>query len=68
MATKKPAQAPGRDVVTTLTVEFIGVGLVTLLAGTSKQMGKITVVIMSGFLLGWLLINAKTLEGWVKKA
>jgi hypothetical protein len=68
MATKKPARQPGNEIIVTLTVELLGVGLLTLLAGVNKQMGNIVTIIMVGFLLGWLLINTPQLQGWLKKA
>lgn len=68
MATKKPAKQPGNDIIVTLTVELLGVGLLTLLAGVNKQLGSIVVIVMVGFLLGWLLINSTQLQGWLKKA
>jgi hypothetical protein len=68
MATKKPPPQPGTDIVTTLTVELIGVGLLTLLAGASPQLGKVIVIVMVGFLIGWFLINTPQLQGWLKKA
>lgn len=65
---KTTTSQPGHSIITELTVELIGVGLITLLAGSNPQMGKVCVIIMSGFLLGWLLANTTTLEGWLKKA
>ena len=59
---------PGNDIIVTMTVELIGVGLLTLLAGVNKQIGSIAVIIMVGFLLGWLLINSQSLQKWVGKA
>jgi hypothetical protein len=64
---KRPAQ-PGNDIVVTATVELLGVGLLTLLAGVNRQLGSIVVIIMVGFLLGWLLINSQRLKGWLEKA
>lgn len=53
----------GHDIVTTTAVELIGVALFGILAGVSDDMGSIVVVLMWGFLLGWLLINANNLKG-----
>lgn len=64
---KQPAQA-GNDIVVTATVELLGVGLLTLLAGANRQLGSIVVIIMVGFLLGWLLINTSQLQKWIGKA
>ena len=65
MAVKNVQQQSGYDVVTTTAFELIGVGLLALLAGTSDQMGTIVVIVMVGFLLGWLLLNSGTLSRWV---
>jgi len=67
-ATKKATSQPGYDIVVTLTVELLGVGLLTLLAGANKQLGSVIVIVMVGFLIGWLFINAQTLQGWIGKA
>lgn len=65
----KPKQRQvGNDVVVTATVELLGVGLLTLLAGANRQLGGIIVIVMVGFLLGWLLIHTTELQGWLKKA
>lgn len=61
-------QQPGNDIIVTLTVELIGVGLLALLADTSPAMGKIVMIVLVGFLLGWLLIHTTELQGWIKKA
>lgn len=66
-ARKKNVQ-PGYDVVVTTAFELIGVGLLTLLAGASDQMGTIVIIVMVGFLLGWLLLNSGTLARWVSNA
>lgn len=65
MATKAKKQ-PGNDIVVTTAFELIGVSLLALLAGTSEQMGSVVVIVMSGFVLGWLLFNSQTLAGWLK--
>lgn len=70
MATKpaKKTAQPGNDVIVTLTVELLGVGLLTILAGANKQLGGVIVIVMVGFLLGWLLINSQQLQTWIGKA
>lgn len=60
------AKQPGNDIVVTTAFELIGVSLLALLAGTSDQMGSVVVLVMVGFLLGWLLVNSTTLAGWLK--
>lgn len=61
MATAKPAQQNGNEIVVTTAVELIGVSLLTLLAGANDQMGTIMVIVMVGFLFGWLLLNTTEL-------
>jgi uncharacterized membrane protein len=66
MAAKK-AQT-GNDVVVTTAVELIGVSLLALLAGANNNLGSVIVIIMVGFLIGWLLINTSKLQSLVAKA
>ena len=40
----------------------------TLLAGASDNMGSIVVIVMVGFLIGWLILNTGTLAKWVSNA
>lgn len=68
MAVKKSSQSPGSDIVVTLTVELIGVGILTLLAGVNKGLGSVVIVVMVGFMFVWLLINTKELQKWIGKA
>jgi hypothetical protein len=65
---QKAQKQPGNEAIVTATVELIGIGLLTLLAGVNRQLGTIVVIIMVGFLLGWLLINTTKLQGWLKVA
>lgn len=67
-ATTKATPQTGNDIVVTMTVELLGVGLLTILAGANKQLGGVIVIVMVGFLLGWLLINTDQLKGWIAKA
>jgi hypothetical protein len=60
------AKQPGSDVVITTAFELIGIGVMTLLAGISDDVGSIVVIVMVGFLLGWLLLNSSELSGWLK--
>lgn len=66
MAAKNKNQ-PGYDIVVTTAFELIGVGLLALLAGVSDQMGKIVVIVMSGFLIAWLMANTGLLEKYLGK-
>jgi hypothetical protein len=63
----KPAAQPGHDIVVTVAVELIGVSLMTLLAGTSDQMGSIVIIVMVGFALAWTLANTGFLEKYLGK-
>lgn len=58
----------GNDVVITTAVELIGVSLLALLAGANNNLGSVIVIIMVGFLIGWLLLNTSKLQSWVAKA
>jgi hypothetical protein len=60
------AGAAGSDIIVTTAFELIGVGLLALLASTSDQMGTVVIIVMIGFVIGWLLVHSNTLAGWVK--
>ena len=64
-ASRKKNIQPGYDVVVTTAFELIGLGLMALLAGASDEMGTIVVIVMVGFLIGWLILNSGTLSKWV---
>lgn len=66
MPPAKVKKQTGYDVVVTTAFELIGVGLMALLAGVSDQMGSVVVIVMAGFMIGWLIMNSGTLEKWVK--
>lgn len=68
MATKKVTKPAGSDIVVTLTVELIGVGIMALLAGVNKGLGSVVVVVMVGFLFVWVLLNTTDLQKWIGKA
>lgn len=57
MATKQAAKQPGNDIVITTAIELLGVGVFTILAGVSDDLGQVMVVIMWGILLGWFLLH-----------
>jgi hypothetical protein len=59
--TKLSAPNTGHDVVVTLTVELIGVGLLAIIAGMSDGLGRIIVALMGGFLLIALITNTAVL-------
>jgi hypothetical protein len=58
----------GNDIVVTTTIELIGVALLSLLAGADNNLGSVIVIIMAGFLIGWLLMNTAKLQSIVSKA
>jgi hypothetical protein len=65
MATKKPAKQPGNDIVITTAIELLGVGVFTILAGISDDMGSVMVVIMWGIVLGWFLLHTAEFQKMV---
>lgn len=62
------AKPLGSDIVTTTAFELIALGLVTLLAGVNDQAGSVLVIVMIGFLIGWLFLHSSTLASWMPKA
>lgn len=53
---------PGTQLLATVGVELFGVGVFTVIAGFSEDVGNIMVIIMVGILLGWMLLNTTELE------
>jgi hypothetical protein len=49
-------------VVTTTFISLTGVALFAILAGMSDNMGKIMLIIMWGFVLGWMLLHTSELK------
>lgn len=62
----KTANQPGRSLVTTTAVELVGVALLAILAGMSDDMGKLMLILMWGFVLGWFLLHTQQFAGMVK--
>lgn len=62
------ATQTGRDVVVTLTVELIGVLLLSVVAGINDELGDLAVIFIFGLALGWLMVNAGQLNTWFGKA
>jgi hypothetical protein len=59
---------PGEDRITGGIVIIGSIFVIALLAGVSKNVGKIMVILMVGFLLLWLMTNgSKDIGGWLKK-
>lgn len=56
----------GRDLITTTFAELVGIALFAILAGMNDDMGKLMLVLMWGFILGWCLLHTQQLAGMVK--
>jgi hypothetical protein len=50
------------DAILSLAVEGLAVGLLSLLASSSDDLGKIVVVFMIGLWMIWLVTNGKTVS------
>lgn len=61
----KQKNQPGWDVTTTTLVQLLGVALFTVLAGMNDEMGTVVVILMWGFLLGWMLLHTTELATMV---
>lgn len=59
------AKQPGWDITTTTLVQLLGVALFTILAGMNDELGTVVVVLMWGFLLGWMLLHTTELATMV---
>lgn len=64
-AKQKQPKQPGSDLVNTTLVQLLGVALFTILAGLNDDMGMVIVVLMWGFLLGWMLLHTTELATMV---
>jgi hypothetical protein len=60
------ANQAGHSIVATTAVELIGVALLAILAGMSDDMGKVMLILMWGFVLGWFLLHTSQFAGMVK--
>jgi hypothetical protein len=60
------ATQTGHDVVTVTFAGLAGTLLLAILAGFSDNMAKIILIIMWGFVLGWLLLHTSQLSSMVK--
>jgi len=56
----------GNNLITTTLIELVGVGLLAILAGMSDDVGKVMLILMWGFMLGWLLLHTSQLAEMVK--
>lgn len=66
MVAASVAGSPHTIVVETA-FQFIGVLVLSVVAGMNEDMGKLAVLFMLGIVLGWFLINYSTFAGWIKK-
>lgn len=60
------ATQAGHDITTTTFVELLAVLVFTVLAGMSDDLGKIMLILMWGFFLGWCLLHTSQLATMVK--
>jgi hypothetical protein len=56
----------GHSVVTTTFVSLAGVAVFAIMAGMSDNMGKLMLILMWGFVLGWFLLNYSQFKTMVK--
>lgn len=65
--TKKATQQPGHDIVVTTAFSLIGVALLALVANAGPKVGKIVIILMVGFAIGWAMLNSGWLQGYLGK-
>jgi hypothetical protein len=58
---------PGHDIVVTTAFSLIGVALLSLLANSGRNTGKIVIIVMVGFAIGWAIVNSGWLQGYLGK-
>lgn len=56
----------GRNLVTTTFAELVGIALFAILGGMSDDMGRLMLILMWGFVLGWCLLHTSQLASMVK--
>lgn len=56
---------PGWSITTTTLVQLLGVALFTILAGVNDELGTVVLILMWGFLLGWMLLHTTELATMV---
>jgi hypothetical protein len=59
--------SPAHSTVVGLLLEFLGLGLLTLLAGSSDQAGTVVILMMTGFWIIYLVTNAGVVQGFSQK-
>lgn len=60
---KKQKRPAASEAILTLALELLAVGLFTIIAGTSDDMGTLVVLFMLGLWLIYLVSNATVLSG-----
>lgn len=63
MAKQQKVRNPGEEAILTLGLELLSVGLLTLIAGASNDVGTIVVIFMVGLWLIYIITNAKVIAG-----
>jgi hypothetical protein len=63
MATKRPANS---DALLMLALEILAVGVFTVLAGTSNEMGTIVILFMIGLWIIYMVQNSAVIAGLEK--
>jgi hypothetical protein len=58
---------PIHNIIVTVAIELIGVGLLALLAGISDEIGRIIVIIMVGIAIVWALSHTSLLSDMTSK-
>lgn len=67
--TSNKGAMPGHDIVVTMTIELIGVGLMAAIADSgSPAVGRLMVGLMAGFFIMWFLANSSYFNSILGKA
>lgn len=61
------AYTSGHEVFVVLLAEFVGIGILAVIADSSDNLGKIAVALMAGWFLIFVITNAPIVEGWISK-
>lgn len=59
----KPKPTPQHSIFVVMIAELIGIALMALLADLNEGLGKVLMYVMVGWLLLWLMLNAKQIQG-----
>lgn len=61
MASKKKSRPPASDALLMLALEFLAVGLFTLIAGSNEEIGTLMILFMTGLWLIYLITESGVL-------